>query len=233
MEHPVGRASSATRTHEKDSGMTKRVVILGAGGFAREVADILRDLGTGGGLELLGFVDRDASRRGELLNDAYVLGTVGDLEHPAELFAVAGSGDLAIRKRQIAEIESAGMTPLTVVHPSVIMTPFVALGEGTIVCAGTILTNRVRVGEHVVLNLGVTVGHDVTIGNRCVVSPGVHISGEVEIGEGCSLGTGAVVLPGLHVGDSAVIGAGAVVTKDVEPEMTVVGVPARPVGARA
>jgi sugar O-acyltransferase (sialic acid O-acetyltransferase NeuD family) len=212
--------------------MKKRVIILGAGGFAREVADVFRDLGPNSGYEVLGFVERDASRKGELLNDLYILGGVDDVGDLALLHAVAGSGDIGPRERQVAEITEHGLLPVTVVHPSVIMSPFVMLGEGTIVCAGTILTNNIVIGKHVVLNLGVTVGHDVTIGACSVVSPGVHISGWVTIGSDCYLGTGAVVLPRVTIGDGAVVGAGAVVTKDVAPGSTVVGIPARPIGSR-
>lgn len=207
--------------------MSQKVVILGAGGFAREVADILRDFHGEGGLELLGFVERDSSRKGELLNDSYVLGGWDDIADRTGLLAVAGSGDIAPRKRQVAEIEGLGLESPVLVHPNVVASPFVTYGAGTIVCAGTILTNNIVVGRHVVLNLGVTVGHDVVIGDCSVLSPGVHISGWVEIGTDCYFGTGAVVLPRVKIGDGAVVGAGAVVNRDVEPGAVVVGVPAR------
>ena len=157
--------------------MTRRVIILGAGGFAREVADIFRDLPEASGYEVLGFVDRDSSRKGELLNDLHVLGSMDDVGDLTGVCAVAGSGDIRPRRAQIAEIARHGLETVTVVHPSVITSPFVALGEGSIVCAGTILTNNITIGVHTVINLGVTVGHDVTIGDCCVLSPGVHVSG--------------------------------------------------------
>ncbi len=210
----------------------KKVVIMGAGGFAREVADIIRDMGPSGGLSLLGYVDRDSSRRGEAVNDSVVLGALSDIEEPSALFAVAGSGDLAIRRRQIAEIEESGMDFLTLVHPSVIMSAFVQIGQHCVICAGSILTNTITIGSHVVLNLGVTVGHDVTIGDHCVLSPGVHVSGNVTIECGCTIGTGAVLLPGVTLGEGTVVGAGAVVTKDVAAGSTAVGVPARPLAPR-
>jgi sugar O-acyltransferase (sialic acid O-acetyltransferase NeuD family) len=207
--------------------MKKRVVILGAGGFAREVADIFRDLGPDSGYEVLGFVDRDDSCEGQLRNDLYILGSMTDIGDRTRLYAVAGSGDIEPRKRQIAEMAEHGMQSVAVVHPSVIMSPFVKLGEGAIICAGTILTNNIIIGDHVVLNLGVTVGHDVTIGDCSVLSPGVHVSGWVTVGEECYIGTGAVVLPRVTIGRGATVGAGAVVTKDVRPGATVVGIPAK------
>jgi sugar O-acyltransferase (sialic acid O-acetyltransferase NeuD family) len=207
----------------------ERVVILGAGGFAREVADIFRDLGPGSGYELIGFADRDDGRRGEMLNDSPILGALRDIDDVSGLRGVAGAGEVGPRKRQVAEMAAFGIDPVTVVHPSVVMSPFVKLGEGTVVTAGTILTNRIIVGDHVVLNLGVTVGHDVVMGSHCVLSPGVHVSGWCHIEDECYFGTGAVILPRVTIGAGAIVGAGAVVTKDVPPGTLVVGVPAKPV----
>ena len=210
----------------------KNTIILGAGGFAREVADIFRDLGSKGEYRLLGFVDRDDSRKGETLNDTAILGAfpLAGVEGP--LFGVAGAGEIEPRRRQIAELTAANVTPITLVHPSVIMSPYCRLGAGTIVTIGSILTANITVGAHCLINYGVTVGHDVVMGDNCVLSPGVHVSGWCEIGDDCYIGTGAVLLPKVRLGKGAVVGAGAVVTRDVAAGVTVVGIPARPLAQK-
>lgn len=208
--------------------MHKSVVILGASGFAREIADVLRDIGEDGGVGILGFADIDGSNKGEMLNGIEILGTLADVPATEGIVAFPGAGEIGPRKRQVQEMFDRGLGTLTIVHPSVIMSPFVTLGEGTIVTAGCILTNNITVGDWVILNLGVTVGHDVAIGDHCVLSPGVHVSGWVTLEDECYIGTGAILLPRVTVHEGAVVGAGAVVTRDVEAGAVVVGIPARP-----
>ena len=208
--------------------MHKSVVILGASGFAREVVDVLRDIGEASGVRILGFADIDDSRKGEILNGVEIMGTLADVPVTDGLVAFPGAGEIGPRKRQVKEMLDRGLGTLTIVHPSVIMSSYVTLGEGTIVTAGCILTNSITVGDYVILNLGVTVGHDASIGSHCVLSPGVHVSGWVTIEDECYIGTGAVLLPKVTVHRGAVVGAGAVVSRDVEAGAVVVGIPARP-----
>lgn len=209
----------------------KPVVVLGAGGFAREVADIIRDLGPEGGYRMVGFVDRDGQRRGEVLNDSPILGALEDVPDLDDLCGVLGSGDIEPRRRQIAEIDSQGLGTPNLIHPSVIMSPFVNMGRGNVLCAGAIFTNSITIGDFVLFNLGVTIGHDCIIGSNVVFSPGAHVSGWCVVQDECYIGTGAVLLPHVTIGSGSVVGAGAVVTKDVEPGTTVVGMPARPIGS--
>ena len=120
------------------------------------------------------------------------------------------------------------------VHPSVKwQRRTMQLGEGVIICAGSIATVNVRFEPFCLVNLSCTIGHEAVIGSGCVLNPTVNISGGVELGSGVLVGTGAQVLQYLKIGDGAQIGAGAVVNKDVSPDTTVVGVPAKELAKKA
>ena len=210
--------------------MTRRCIIVGAGGLGREVAGLAR----AAGVEVVGFLDDAdpddlAARPGTL--DAPLLGTIAS-GATRGLPVLLGVGMPAVRTAVDAALRAAGrLTAPAVVHPTAVVGPHVRLGEGTVVAAGSILTTDVEVARQVLVNLACTIGHDVTIGPLTAVMPGVNLSGGARIGARVLVGTGATVLEGVTVGDDARIGAGAVVVRDVAPGTTVVGVPARPLGA--
>ena len=115
------------------------------------------------------------------------------------------------------------------IHPTVRMqVNSCEIAEGVSICAGTVLTVNVRVEPFAMVNLSCTIGHEAVIGAGTVMNPGVNISGGVRLGSGVLVGTGAQILQYVAVGNDATVGAGAVVNRDVEPGLTVVGVPAKP-----
>lgn len=203
------------------------IVVIGAGGFGREVAWLLEEIDAREpAWELLGFLD-DAP---VTTPEGYpVLGTVeGWLATGArDAHLVCAVGEPTTRARIIARCAAAGRRFATLVDPEVRRSRHVTIGEGSIVCAGNILTTNVRLGRHVIVNLDCTIGHDVTIDDFGSVMPGVHISGDVRLGRGVYVGTGAAFVQGVSVGAWTVIGAGAVVASDLPAGRIAVGVPAR------
>lgn len=203
------------------------VYILGAGGFAREVLNIYIDAGRED--EVVGFLEENCQRRGQLLNGKFIddICTLETLDKEnIKLICAIGT---PLRKRLIERTKAMGFKYDTIVHPSVLKSRWVNLGEGCIVCAGIILTCQISVSDHTIVNLGCTIGHDVVIGRYVTLSPGVHISGKVSIGDECFIGTGAVIVERVSIGKGTFIGAGAVVTKDIPDNVLAVGVPAKPI----
>jgi sugar O-acyltransferase (sialic acid O-acetyltransferase NeuD family) len=211
----------------------KPIAIYGAGGFAREVVALLRDINAAEPTwDIAGFLDDSPDRRGDVLVDVPVLGGVEWLDAHPDIHLVLGVGSPVAKRRIHARTRGRVAGFPTLIHPSVVRTPYVDFGEGAVITAGTILTVDIRVGRFAMLNLHCTVGHDAVIGAFSTLSPGVNLSGHVTVGSGCDIGTGAKVIPGVEIGEWSIVGAGAVVAGSLPGNCTAVGVPARVIRER-
>ncbi|MGB7879738.1 MAG: NeuD/PglB/VioB family sugar acetyltransferase [Ilumatobacteraceae bacterium] len=215
------------------------LVIVGAGGFGREVLDVVEAMNVAGaGIEFAGYVD-DADTSVPLLErrGAPYLGAVerladGSTVDPDVGFVIGiGAGD--VRRRLDGSLtgagRGAGRRPLVLIHPMATVGGDCRIGEGCILTAGVRVTTNITLGRHTQLHVNSTIGHDSVLDDYVSVYPGATVSGNVHLGDGVTIGTGANVLPGLTIGAGAFVGAGAVVTVDVDPGVTVAGVPARPI----
>ncbi len=212
-----------------------RVVILGAGGLAREVADVILACNAQRAqYEIIGFIDENPAHHGKRLNGIRVLGDFSwfDTIDTASVYAIAAVGNPGIRKKLVNKALQKAVKFYNVIHPQAVATSALDLGVGVVITAGCILTNNIKIGSHVYLNLGCTVCHDAVLDDFCNLNPGVRISGNVHIEVGCELGTGAIVIPERTVGRWSIIGAGTVVNRDVPANVTAVGVPAKVIKTR-
>lgn len=211
-----------------------KIAIVGAGGFAREVAWLIRDINTiHPTYDLMGYLVsdlghlRDTDSRDEVLGDFEWLHA-----HPKAIDGLVfgiGTPQVKLRLCESLEKEFPGHAWPSLVHPSVRLDRETAVIEhGVVLCAGSIGTVNVTFRRFSMVNLMCTIGHESIIGAGAVLNPTVNISGGVQIGSGVLVGTGAQVLQYVQIGDNATIGAGAVVSKPVEPGQTVVGIPAKP-----
>ena len=205
----------------------KDIVIIGAGGFGREVAWLIEDINkVNNEWNIVGFVDDNKSIQGTEINGYKVVGDIDWLEKQ-EVFVVNAIGDPVIKKKVMDKLDGSKNKYPVLIHPSVICSDRVSFGEGSIICAGNIITVNVEIGKHVIINLDCTIGHDANIGDYSTVLPSVNVSGFVKTEECVSVGTGSAVIQGVNIGRNTVIGAGAVVVKDLPANCTAVGSPAK------
>jgi sugar O-acyltransferase (sialic acid O-acetyltransferase NeuD family) len=208
----------------------KSVVIIGAGGFGREVLEIFKDQNRiSRSWNILGFVDENKQLQSKILNGYPVLGGLDWLrEHNNEnLGCVVAIGTCETRKLIVEKLHKVGVSFYNAVHPSVIMSDSVKMGTDVIICAGSILTVNIKIGDHVHINLNCTIGHDAVIESYCTINPIAAINGNNHLGEGVYVGSGATFIQGVSIGSWSTIGAGAVVTVDIPEKVTAVGVPAK------
>ncbi len=216
--------------------MTTPLIILGAGGFGREVHDVIESINDAQGddvWELLGFVDNHVEnpellreRGAPLLGGDEVLATL-----PKGTRFVIAIGDGRIRRALDEKATALGLMSAVLVHPTAwIGRHLVTLAPGAIVCAHVSITTNAQIGRHSHINLNSTVGHDARLRDYVTVNPGATLSGNVTLEDEVTIGTGASVIPGITIGAASVIGAGAAVVRDIPPGVTAVGIPAKVLG---
>ncbi|HZF67883.1 MAG TPA: acetyltransferase [Gemmatirosa sp.] len=206
------------------------IVILGAGGHARETLDVLQAVNADGRrYHVVGFLDDVPERHGTELRGHPVLGGHEWLlarEH-ADVRYVVGIGSGRAKAALTRRLDAAGRVAAVLVHPDARVAHGAELGPGVILTAGVLLGCDVRLGAHTYVNLGASVSHDCVVGAYCHLAPGVRLAGNVRVGDGCELGIGAVAMPGVEVGAWSLIGAGAAVVRAIPAGVIAAGVPAR------
>lgn len=207
--------------------MQESVVIVGAGGFGREVLQWLRDAASAGvERRVRGFLDDTAPDLSVFGVDVPVLGPIDAQLLKGEDRCILAIGDPAARLAIASRLEAAGARFTTLIHPSAVVAPSAGLGAGVVVCPFGFIGPDATVGMHALINVRASVGHDARIGRAAVLSPHALVGGAAEVSEGAMLGSAAVVLPRQRVGDGARVAPGAVVHSAVPAGVLALGNPA-------
>jgi sugar O-acyltransferase (sialic acid O-acetyltransferase NeuD family) len=208
------------------------IVIVGAGGFGREVKFIVDRINQKKQIyNLLGFYDDDKNLP-SVINGVPFLGDLEKLiSRKDNISVVLGIGDPNVKIKIVERlITNSHLSFPNIIDPiAIIGNDNVALGKGNVICAGVIITCDIKIGDFITLNLSCTVGHDTVINDFASFMPSVNISGEVVIEKGVYVGTGAKIINLLSIGEHTVVGAGAVVAKSLPARCTAVGIPAKPI----
>lgn len=195
-----------------------QVIIIGAGGHGRVIADIVLHSGD----KLLGFLD---DNRTEPVWGYPVLGKIRDWRLYGENAAfVLGIGNNAVREQLSKKITGPWYTA---VHPSAQIGTDVTIGDGTVVMAHASINPGVRISAHCIINTGAVVEHDNILEDFVHVSPNATLCGTVQIGHDTHVGAGVVIKNNCAVCPGCTLGAGTVVVRDITEPGTYAGVPAR------
>lgn len=209
----------------------RALLIWGAGGHARVVADIAR---CQGGWNLVGLVDELAPHQpvpwagGMLTLGPEALDQV--LESHPDCRAVVAIGKCEPRWRLGQSLKSRGFSLATLCHPSAVIAADVTIGEGSVLVAGSVINPGCRLGEGVLVNTRAVIDHDSEVDDAVHVGPGALLTGRTRVGRLSWIGASATVIEKVAIGDQCLVGAGALVLHPIPDRSKAYGVPARVVG---
>lgn len=205
--------------------MQKKVIIIGASGHARVIADIIKESKD----KLVGFLDDNQDiQRNKIYEDKIVLGTTNkkDIEKYKDCYFIIGIGNNNVRK--IISNKYPNLKWYTAIHPNAVIGSEVSIGEGTAIMAGTVINTGTKVGKHCIINTCSSLDHDNLIEDFVHISPGTHLAGTVKIGKETWIGAGVTIINNITIEKNNIIGAGSTVIKNItEKNSTFVGNPVR------
>ena len=205
--------------------MQKKVIIIGASGHARVIADIIKESKD----KLIGFLDDNQDIQGnKIYEDKIVLGTTNkkDIEKYKDCYFIIGIGSNSVRK--IISNKYPNIKWYTAIHPKAVIGSDVSIGEGTAIMAGTVINTGTKVGKHCIINTCSSLDHDNLIEDFVHISPGAHLAGTVRIGEETWICAGVTIINNITIEKNNIIGAGSTVIKKItEKNSTFVGTPVR------
>lgn len=204
--------------------MQEKVIIIGASGHARVIADIVKASGD----EVVGFLDDNQELQGKIIfENKSVLGTTqeNDVLKYTDYYFIIGIGSNRVRK--LISEKYPSLKWYTAIHPSAIIGSNVEIGEGTAIMAGTVINIGSRIGRHCIVNTASSLDHDNILEDYVHISPGSHLAGTVKIGESTWICSGVTIINNITIGNDNIIGAGATVIRNVDEPGTYVGVPVK------
>jgi sugar O-acyltransferase (sialic acid O-acetyltransferase NeuD family) len=206
----------------------RRILILGAGGHAQVIADILTCSGeVDSSIQLIGYLDDNPQLSGQSRLGYPILGAIGELRAIDHDAVIVGIGHNQRRRTLFEHLRSEGERFAVACHPRAIVARDVVLPPGSVVCAGVVINCGSLIGENTILNTSCTVDHHNQIGSHAHIAPGAHLGGDVIVGTGALIGIGATVMPQRKVGPWSTVGAGALVQRDIPEHVVAIGVPAQ------
>lgn len=205
------------------------IVILGAGGFGREVYLWAKDSFPDDQYKIKGFLDDNPNVLNNYNIDIDIIGNIGSYKIKDQDRLLIAIGDIDVKKRLVTELKKKGAKFLTLIHPTAIVTNTAKIGQGVIICPFVIVGDHARLDDFVISNVYSSCGHDSKIGKYCILSPYAAVTGFSILEDEVFLGTHSTVIPGKKVGYRSKVSANSVVMRDVPSNKIVFGVPGKPI----
>lgn len=207
----------------------KHLIIIGAGGFGREVyCSATESIGFGNEFDIKGFLDPDAHKLDGFEGYPPILGVEDSYPIEEDDVFVCAFGNVELKKKCCEKIISKGGSFITLIHKTAYVSKNVRIGNGCIVLAGARIHCDVTIGDFVVVQPYAIIGHDVQVGNWSLINALADCGGMSKVGEMCTINTTAFILPLSKIEDGATVGAESLVLRKVKAGQTVLGVPAKP-----
>lgn len=201
--------------------MSKEIVIIGASGHGKVIADIVASSGN----IVKGFLDDDNDIQEKEIIGFPVLGKIADYVNYKECEFVIAIGNPYVREKIANELP---VKWYTAIHPNAIISKLdVEIGEGTVIMANAVVNPSAKIGKHCIINTGAIVEHDNILDDYVHLSPNVTLAGIVKVGKSTHIGAGSCTKQVLNIASDCVVGAGSVIVRDITESGTYVGVPAR------
>lgn len=206
----------------------KQLIIIGAGGFGREVLAWARQsAGHGSEWTIKGFIDDNPNALSGLRVPAPWLGRIEDHRPAADEVFICAIGIPALRRKCYERIEAVGGRFVSLIHRTAVVGDEVEFGEGVILCPYAVVSGYNKIGKGVVVNMHATIDHDANVGDWTQVNCHCDLTGGVQVGAEVWFGSHVAVAPRIRIGDRAYLGIGSAILRDVDADTKVFGLPAR------
>ena len=208
----------------------EKVILIGGGGHARQVIEIIKACGD---YHIVGITDNDPLKRKRLIDGVPVVGNDEVLHYyfkkgVRQAFISLGSvDDTKARINLYKMLIEIGFELINVIHASALVSASVTLGTGNAIMPGSIINAHTTLGSNCIINTGAIVEHDCSIEDHVHIATGAKVAGGVTIQEGSHIGLGALIKQGITIGKYAIVGAGALVLDDVPDKVVCGGIPAK------
>ena len=203
--------------------MKKKLLIIGASGHGKVVADIAIQMNKWGNIR---FLDDN-----EAVKDCMGLKVVGKVNdsygYKDEADFIVAIGDNLIREKVQTDLEEKGLSIATLIHPNATIGRDVKIEVGTVVMAGVVINSSTKIGKGCIINTASSIDHDNVIEDYVHISPGANLAGTIKVGKKSWIGIGAVIIQGITIGENTTIGAGSVAIQDLSGDCIAIGCPAR------